>query len=211
MRYGFALRILITVVALGVWFWTQSLLGARISPAEPIGDELHKLTAPLNAYFQSAPRAANALLIVSSALIDAIGIFLMASWVFAGRLRPFLGLAILLATRQVMQALCSLPAPAGIIWHYPGFPSLLVTYSVANDFFFSGHTAIAVFGATELARFRRGWLTVLAICIVIFEITTVLVLRAHYTMDIFAGAMTALWVAQVCGKISDQDSRRLSW
>src|SRR5207248_3152033 len=133
VRYGFALRILITVVALGVWFWTQSLLGARISPAEPIGDELHKLTAPLNAYFQSAPRAANALLIVSSALIDAIGIFLIASWVFAGRLRPFLGLAILLATRQVMQALCSLPAPAGIIWHYPGFPSLLVTYSVAND------------------------------------------------------------------------------
>src|SRR5438477_13164986 len=33
VRYGFALRILITVAALGVWFWTQSLLGARISPA----------------------------------------------------------------------------------------------------------------------------------------------------------------------------------
>jgi len=49
-----------------------------------------------------------------------------------------------------MQAVCALPPPPNMIWHYPGFPSLLVTYHVANDFFFSGHTAIAVFGAIEL-------------------------------------------------------------
>src|SRR5258708_22698855 len=148
-------RILITLAALAIWFWTQSLLGARISPIEGIGDGLHRLTAPANAYLHGAPRAANALLIASSALIDAIAIFLLASWIFAGNLRPFLGLSMLLVTRQVMQALCSLPAPPGIIWHHPGFPSLLVTYGVANDFFFSGHTAISVFGAIELARLRR--------------------------------------------------------
>jgi len=146
-----ALRILITIAALTLWFWTQSLLGVRSAHRAPIGDGLHRLTASLNAYFQSAPRAANALLIVSSALIDAIAIFLLGSWIFAGRLRPFLGLGILLATRQVLQALCSLPAPPGIIWHDPGFPSLFVTYEVANGFFFSGHTAIAV-----LWRARSG-------------------------------------------------------
>ena len=206
MKKGLALRVLITVIALAVWFWTQSLLGARSLPTEPIGDGLHKLTAGLNTFFQSAPRGANALLIFSSALIDAMGIFLLGSWIFAGKLRPFLGLAILLVTRQVMQALCSLPSPSGIIWHYPGFPSLLVTYGVANDFFFSGHTAIAVFGATELARFRQKWLTVLAVCVVIFEIAAVLVLRAHYTMDVFAGIFAALWVAHVCERISERSS-----
>jgi len=56
MKKGLALRVLITVIALAVWFWTQSLLGARSSPTEPIGDGLHKLTAGLNAFFQSAPR-----------------------------------------------------------------------------------------------------------------------------------------------------------
>ena len=165
-----ALRILVTVAALTIWFWTQSLLGARISPTNGIGDGLHRLTAQLNAYFHEAPRAANVLLIGSSALIDAIAIFLLGSWIFAGKLRPFAGLGMLLVTRQVMQALCSLPAPPGIIWHYPGFPSLLVTYGVASDFFFSGHTAIAVFGAIEIARLRRNWLTILAICVVLFEI-----------------------------------------
>ena len=201
-RKRLLLRIVITAVALIVWFWTQSLLGARNNPSLPIGDALQNLTAPFNWYFHTAPRAANALLILSSALIDAIGIFLLASWLFAGKLRPFLGLATLLVMRQIVQALCSLPPPVGMIWHYPGFPSLLVTYGVSNDFFFSGHTAIAVFGATELARLRRNWLTALAICMVVFEMATVIVLRAHYTMDVFAGLFAALWVARASEKLS---------
>ena len=206
-KKALAARILITFAALAIWFWTQSLLGARSSPTEGIGDGLHRLSAPANAYLHGSPHAANVLLIASSALIDAIAIFLLASWIFGGILRPFLGLGMLLVTRQVMQALCSLPAPPGIIWHDPGFPSLLVTYGVANDFFFSGHTAIAVFGAIELARLRRAWLTALAVCVVLFEIAAVLVLRAHYTMDVFTGALAAVCVAQICGAISDRFAR----
>jgi membrane-associated phospholipid phosphatase len=73
---------------------------------------------------------------------------------------------------------------------------------VANDFFFSGHTAIAVFGALELARFRKNWLTAVAVLIVLFEIATVLILRAHYTMDVFTGIVAALWVARLSERIS---------
>jgi hypothetical protein len=207
MKKALAVRILITLAALTIWFYTQSLLGARISPTEGIGDGLHRLTAPLNAYLHGAPRAANALLITSSALIDAIAIFLLGSWIFGGNLRPFLGLGMLLIARQVLEALCSLPAPPGIIWHNPGFPSLLVTYGVANDFFFSGHTAIAVFGAIELARLRRAWLTALAVCVVIFEVAAVLLLRAHYTMDVSTGALAAVSVAQICGALSKRFAR----
>jgi membrane-associated phospholipid phosphatase len=97
-----------------------------------------------------------------------------------------------------------------MIWRYPGFPSLFVTYNVGNDFFFSGHTAIAVFGAIELARLRRSWLTVLAFAVVIFEIATVLILRAHYTMDVFTGAVTALWVAALCDSVAPRLDRLLA-
>jgi membrane-associated phospholipid phosphatase len=90
------------------------------------------------------------------------------------------------------------------IWHYPGFPSLFVTYNVANDYFFSGHTGIAVFGAIELARFRRTWLTALAAIVVVFEIAAVLVLRAHYTMDVFTGIVAALWVAHASEWLSQR-------
>ena len=195
-------RLLVTGIVLALWFWTQSLIGARVAPASGIGDGLHNLTAGLNSYFAHNIRAANSLLIISSALIDALGLFLLGRWLFGGSVRPFLGLFLLMALRQVMQAVCALPPPPNMIWHYPGFPSLLVTYHVANDFFFSGHTAIAVFGAIELSRLRRNWLTAFAVLIVIFEAATVLVLRAHYTMDVFTGIVAALWVARLSERVS---------
>src|SRR6267378_3793001 len=201
-RHGLLLRLVVTAIVLGLWFWTQSLIGARSAPANGIGDAVHNWTAGLNSYFSQNPGAANALLIVSSALIDAIGLFLLARWLFGGTVRPFLGLFLLMTLRQAMQAICALPPPPNMIWHYPGFPSLLVTYKVANDFFFSGHTAIAVFGAIELSRLRRNWLTVFAVLIVIFEVATVLVLRAHYTMDVFTGIVAALLVANFSERVA---------
>ncbi|PYT61605.1 MAG: hypothetical protein DMG35_08960 [Acidobacteria bacterium] len=202
-------RLAVTAVVLALWFWTQSLIGARTAPAAGIGDALHNLTAGLNSYFAQNSGAANGLLIVSSALIDALGLFLLGSWLFGGSVRPFLGLVLLMALRQLLQALCSLPVPAGMIWHYPGFPSFLVTYHVANDFFFSGHTAIAVFGAWELSRFHRKWLTSTAILIVLFEIATVVILRAHYTMDVFTGILAALWIAPLSERLSPHLDQRL--
>jgi hypothetical protein len=204
------LRLILTAIVLSIWFWTQSLIGARTPTASGVGDALQNLTAGLNSYFSQQPLAANALLIVSSALIDALGLFLLGSWLFGGSVRPFLGLFLLMALRQVMQAICALPVPPNMIWHYPGFPSLLVTYHVANDFFFSGHTAIAVFGAVELSRFQRNWLTITAGVIVVFEVATVLILRAHYTMDVFTGIVAALWIARLSERVSPGIDRLLA-
>ena len=201
-RRSLLLRLLVTGIVLALWFWTQSLIGARTAPANGIGDALHNATAGLNAYFSQNAGAANALLIVSSGLIDGLGLFLLGRWLFGGSVRPFLGLFLLMALRQLMQATCALPPPPNMIWHYPGFPSFLVTYHVANDFFFSGHTAIAVFGAIELSRLRRNWLTAAGVLLVVFEIATVLILRAHYTMDVFTGIIAAFWIARVSERIS---------
>lgn len=195
-------RVVLTAMALGIWFWTQTLIARREVPSSGVGDALHTLTAGLNSYFNHSPSAANALLILSSGWIDGLAIFLLLRWLFGPSVRPFLGLVMLLGLRQIMQAICGLPAPPNMIWHYPGFPSLLVTYNVGNDFFFSGHTAIAVFGGIELARLGKRWLTVLAVVIVLFEIGTVLILRAHYTMDVFTGLLAAICVAQLCTKVS---------
>jgi hypothetical protein len=201
-RRGLLLRLLVTGIVLALWFWTQSLIGARAAPQSGIGDALHNATAGLNSYFLHNPGAAETLLIVSSGLIDALGLFLLGRWLFGGSIRPFLGLFLLMALRQLIQAVCALPPPPNMIWRYPGFPSLLVTYHVANDFFFSGHTAIAVFGAIELSRLHRNWVTVAAVLLVIFEIATVLILRAHYTMDVFTGIVAALWIARLSERVS---------
>jgi len=203
------LRLMVTGIVLALWFWSQALIGSRTAPASGIGDAVHNLTAGLNSYFSQNLGAANALLVVSSAFIDVLGLFLLARWFVERSVRPFLGLVLLLALRQIMQAICALPAPPSMIWHYPGFPSLLVTYHVANDFFFSGHTAIAVFGALELARYHRKWLTFAAVLMVFFEVVTVLILRAHYTFDVFTGIIAALWIAHISERLSPRLDRLL--
>ena len=205
-KWTWALRLATTAVALAAWFWTQSLIGARALPASGIGDWTHSVTAPINLYFLTHATAANALLIVSSGLIDLMGVFLLGSWLLQGESQPFLGLVIVLALRQVMQACMALPAPPNQIWHNPGFPSLLVTYGVANDYFFSGHTAIAVLAGTELIRYGRKWLTVLAVTLVIFEVAVVLVLRAHYVMDVFTGLITGLYAAHLADRLTNHAS-----
>jgi hypothetical protein len=216
-------RLLVVAIGLAAWFTTQSFLGARGFPrgvstidlrqaADVLlaGDAILASTAQQNAYLAAHDSAANALLIASSLLIDALGVFLLAWSVFGPSLRPFVGLLCLFALRQVSQVLCALPAPPGMIWRDPGFPSLLVTYDVANDFFFSGHTALAIFGAVELSRLeRRGWALVAA-GVALFEIAAVLLLRAHWTMDVLAGALAALYIARLSRWLGPQCDRALA-
>jgi hypothetical protein len=193
-----AARVVAIVISLGLWFWTQWLLSRRkpsiAQDAGAIGDGIHQLTAPINRRLLDHPRQADALLIASSLVIDLLGFYLLGSAIFGRTIEPFLGLFILFALRQFCQAFCPLPPPPGMIWRMPGFPALLVTYGTCNDLFFSGHTAIAVYGAAFLATALGPVGIALGCLIALFEISAVLVLRAHYTMDVFAGAVTALYV-----------------
>lgn len=192
------LRGALIAVALALWFLTQRLLAKRGPEAGGIGDRLHAWSAPLHAWLAARRRAADAVLIASSAVIDVFGVWLLGSALLGPTIRPFLSLFFLYLLRQACQGLCSLPAPPGSIWRYPGFPSLLVTYGTSHDYFFSGHTAIAVLGAIAVAAAGPPWLAAAAVTAAVIEAAVVLVLRAHYTMDVVAAACAA-WCAWTLG------------
>jgi hypothetical protein len=196
------LRIGVIVVALGLWFWTQRLISRKAMTSQGVGDRLHDWTGPANAWFWAHPKAADLTLIISSACIDLFGIYLIGATIFGASFRPFLGLLTLFMLRQVCQGLCTLPIPPGMIWRDPGFPSLLVTYGTSNDLFFSGHTAIAVLCTLELAQVAPVWVTAVAAVIAVLEMTVVIVLRAHYTIDVFAAVFTAWCCDSLAGQLA---------
>jgi hypothetical protein len=202
MRMLYLLRTALVGLGLVAWFWTQRLIGKRGFPEGRIGDAILDWTAPLNRKLRERPRWANAVLIASSAFIDLLGAFLILFAIFGPSVRPFLGLLLLFALRQLCQGLCALPCPEGMIWRDPGFPSLLVTYGTSSDLFFSGHTAIAVYGCLELGHLGGPAAITLGVAIAVLEATAVLILRAHYTMDVFAGAVTALWIWTVSSSLA---------
>lgn len=187
-----SLRVALVVLGLAIWFVTQNLIKHRPIGEGTIGDGLHVLTAPLFRFFANHSRWADALLISSSFCIDCLGFFVLGWAIIGPSVGPFLGMAICFSLRQICQSVCALPPPQGMIWRSPRVPTLLVTYGVANDLFFSGHTAMAVYGAIELSRWGGpAWIAV-GVALALFEMATVIVLRAHYTMDVYAGAVTAI-------------------
>jgi membrane-associated phospholipid phosphatase len=196
------LRAAVVGGALVAWFWTQSLIARKAAAKEGIGDVVHELTAGWHRYFATNARAANAALIISSIFIDLFGLCLIGAAIFGPTFAPFVAVLIVFGLRQICQGVCTLPPPPGIIWRNPGFPALLVTYDVGNDFFFSGHTALAVLGALEAAYLGPPWLAAIAASIGVGEMLIVLVLRAHYTMDVVAGALAAFLAAVLSAKLA---------
>lgn len=198
-------RVAFVAAGVALWYWTQSVLAKRVPKVAyevPLTDGIHVLTRHIHHRYAINVAAGNRLLIVSSLVIDLLGVYLLGSAIFGPSIRPFLGLAMLFALRQICQMLCPLPAPSGMVWRYPGVPAILVTYGTVNDLFFSGHTAIAVYGAATLAGDWGSWGLALGLAIALFEAGTVLVLRAHYTMDVFTGIVCALWVHSLGGAIA---------
>jgi hypothetical protein len=198
-------RSALVVVGIAAWYWTQAILAKRVPKVAyevPLTDGIHVLTARLHHRYFTNFAAGNRLLIISSLVIDLLGAYLLISAIFGQSIRPYLGLTMVFALRQICQMLCPLPAPSGMVWRYPGVPAILVTYGTVNDLFFSGHTAIAVYGAATLAGHWGPWGLAPGLAIAIFEAVTVLILRAHYTMDVFTGIICALWVYSLSGTIA---------
>ena len=190
-------RVLLIVVSLALWFITQKMIGARKLDGNAIYDHLHVLTAGWNAWLHQNPRTANALLVASSLGVDAVTLFVLIYAVCGPSFTPFWGLFGLFALRQASQATVALPIPEGVIWRDPGVPSLFVTYGVGNDLFFSGHTALAVCGAIIIATLGIPVLSLAAALLALFQVVVVIVLRAHWTMDVVAGLFAALAVGSV--------------
>jgi hypothetical protein len=198
-------RVAFVAAGIGAWYLTQALLAKRVPKVAvevPLTDGIHVLTARIHHRYFTNEAAGNRLLILSSLVIDLLGAYLLGSAIFGESIRPYLGLVMLFTLRQICQMLCPLPAPSGMVWRYPGVPAILVTYGTANDLFFSGHTAIAVYGAATLAGHWGTQGLALGLAIAFFEAITVLVLRAHYTMDVFTGIICALWVYSLSAKLA---------
>jgi PAP2 superfamily protein len=191
MTVTILIRLVLVAGLIALWFATQKIIGAQGLPEGEIGDKIHDWMAPLHQKLLQKRSWSRVLLITSSLGIDLLGLSVLYLGIFGESFAPIVGLFFILILRQGSQYLTALPAPEGMIWDDPGVPSLFVTYHVSNDLFFSGHTALAVYGTLVLASLGNLPLTLAAVALGIYEIFAVLALRAHWTMDVYAGAVSA--------------------
>ena len=86
--------------------------------------------------------------------------------------------------------------PDNYLFYYPGFPSIMVSYIKANDFFYSGHVGFPILLLCEFYILKRYFMCVFCIFTFFIETFTMVVLRGHYSIDLISGAIFAHYIFQ---------------
>lgn len=202
----------IFLICLGIAaiFATQYFVGLKEIPTCGITDIVQKALLPINEFLAARPGLANGMLVLMSALLDGMFLFMLVDTIMTRNIRPFLTFALFFALRQTMQLIVALPLPPHVIWHYPGFPSLTQNYNIANDLYFSGHAGISLIAALELSSFGKRWLTILGFSIFGFESFMVIAMQIHYTMDVFTAIMTVFCITDLSCHLAHPINRFLT-
>jgi hypothetical protein len=119
-------------------------------------------------------------------------------FIFNNKFEPILKLLLGVSLRQLCQYVNRLPSPDHVIWFDPGFPSLIMNYEVADDFFFSGHTLVSFIFGVELLNSLNIYVKLYALFYMFIEIIFVLVSRSHYFMDIYGSISTYYMLSYFC-------------
>jgi hypothetical protein len=205
------------VVAVGAayaaWLFSQQLLEKTRGLVQGFTDHTHELFSGINAYLNAHPTLADIVLAVSSFEVDLAAMSMVAFFFIRRESRPLLALWLILIMRQLCQASVSILPPEGMIWRYPGFPTVVVTYSTSSDFFFSGHMALATLLATELtAQGALRWKQVVGWGVVGAQAFIILSMRFHYVTDVVTGFLAAVTATQLAGALGRRlDERFAPW
>lgn len=144
-------------------------------------------TTPINNFLNDNEIALNVIEIISSFCIDVIALTGMYFWIFHSKSwRIVVCLAIFYGYRAFNQLVFKMRYPDGWVWHYPGFPSLLVTYERTADFFYSGHVGMPFIFSLEW--YTNGFKIPFGICLFcsMVEACVVMFTRTHYFVDIIS-------------------------
>ena len=182
-------------------FWTQSQYfliddlavdnSSNSSNSSCVIDRIHRseLVQDVTTYLLANPDKAAVHIATTTFLIDATIVVLMGLAIFDGEYRTPILLFAGIFLRQPCQYITKLPVPDQMIWFDPGFPTLFMVYDVQNDFFFSGHTLIAMIMGGDLLE-RNIWCKIYGVFFIFYEIAFVLLTRSHYFMDVYAAVAT---------------------
>ena len=155
-------------------------------------DRIQHLTLPITLFFETNISARNLLLIVSSFAIDVNFIALGYCFIFySNSIRTPLLIVAYYMFRAFIQGIFFMPYPEHYIFQYPGFFSLTVPYMKSNDFFFSGHIGVCTLFLLEFRRQSNKVFQCFAAFAMILNAFTLLITRAHYSIDLIVGTITA--------------------
>lgn len=173
----------------------NACLNLSIRTTDCILDSFQDWTASINTYLVSHKLPRDILIAFASFLIDFNVLIVCLRWVLFGKsLRLFLVIIVFYLFRGICQRIFYMKFPEGYIFSYPGFPSLVVPYAPANDFFFSGHLGISTICFLEFRKDQSKFLKIIGLITIPVEFFMLLVTRKHHFIDMAVGLIVAHYV-----------------
>lgn len=158
-------------------------------------DKGHILTASMNEAVNKSPALLTFFQLSSSGLMDVVFLNMVFWFLFKGKTGHILqSLATFYVLRGVVQGNFMMAFPDGGIWDYPGFPSFVIPYGLARDFYFSGHCGFVGLNTAYMIDQGRKKTALLFIFIVPYVAYVLIMCRIHYTIDIPIGYMFGIYV-----------------
>lgn len=85
------------------------------------------------------------------------------------------------------------------LWSYPGFPSLIISYSKTESYYYCGAIGLSVICAFEFLKYNYQIMMIYCYCSVLLQSSILIIIRNHYLIDIITGII----VAHYCFLISE--------
>ena len=152
-----------------------------------IEDSTFKLTNHINNYFLKEEYLKNIMILITSLFLDLLVFLFGLFWFFKGQSwRPIIAIFKFYLLRIIANNVFFTNIPAGYLWNYPGFPSIIVSYHKTNSFFFSCNIGISIIAGVEFSKIGWKFTSFLYYSASVLEAFVLILLRSHYIIDIIA-------------------------
>jgi len=138
------------------------------------------------------------LLILSSNSLDFLVFFVFIHFtLYCNSCKLILSLGMFYILRLFIQKLLIFSYYDIYLFDYPGFWSFTVPLFRASDFFYSGHVGVCFLSAYYLYTHKVWTVFIISVFILFLEAYTLIILRAHYCIDIIFGFFIAHYISIV--------------
>lgn len=163
------------------------------------------LLEDLTKYLSQNLTLRNMILISGMTVLDIFFVCFIVVFVIMGNSwKPIIHLALFYGIRGVfLQSVFLFEFYDTYLFDYPDFPSLVVPYFRAPDFFYSGHAGGALVLSLHFRDFGFTELFYFGISLSFYEGFVMTVTRAHYSVDIIFGMMMAHYLYFMSFKIGN--------
>lgn len=181
---------------------------------ESITDIPMDLTKSINKALNENKSNAKLLLIINGIMNDVFTILSTLLIVkYTKGLSPFYSIVLYFLIKIFLGQVYSMKYPEGMIWEYPGFPSLTISYTKTIDFGMSGILGVNMILSISLLYIYRAnriciYLAIFGFLLVLFQYFIFTVLRSHYFLSLIIALLTSHYCTIISNYIDEKIQQR---